>query len=197
MWIYTKTGFISVVQHRDKPGQMLVRARNPAHLRAGFPSRADEVFEDDKADYRWRLEVSRNELASMLMDAVDEIDYSSHVKEVVSGDDGHLYRAMMRTWQAMSDYQEDCRNQPLKARVPAATPDERVAPAALGEALATQTCDIHTSVKLEVDFDDGELFCPACEGEDPDALDERPCLICDGLDHSAADCPNGDGIEDS
>ena len=38
MWIFLKGGFFSIVQHRDKPGILLVRGRNPEHFESVFPN---------------------------------------------------------------------------------------------------------------------------------------------------------------
>jgi hypothetical protein len=37
MWIALTEGWLSIVAHRDKPDHLLVRARNPKHIRRAFP----------------------------------------------------------------------------------------------------------------------------------------------------------------
>ena len=74
MWLMTKSGFFSVVEHRDDQGTVLIRARcredlenlvgvaeNVRRQGAGAASGFydDEILRDDSADYRWRLIVAR------------------------------------------------------------------------------------------------------------------------------------------
>jgi hypothetical protein len=174
MWIITKTGFISVVQSRNDPDNLLVRARNPEHLAAGFPNFVEEIFEDKDADYRWRLEVPREIVADMLADAVDELDYDSHVKEEVSGADKDLYHAMLRMWNAHYDYQTDV----VKRQVAASTQLRGVAHAGYEKTIGLPASDDEQvcpdceadNVESFLEFDSmtGEWFCPACELEDID-----------------------------
>ena len=58
MWVFTKTGFISIVQHRKQVDLMIVRARCAAHLQSLFPG--TEVLETKNADYRFRAFVHRD-----------------------------------------------------------------------------------------------------------------------------------------
>ena len=45
MWLFTSTGMLSVVAHREQKKDLLVRARNPSHILEMFPNVAiDEKF---------------------------------------------------------------------------------------------------------------------------------------------------------
>lgn len=107
MWIFTKDGFISVVQHNSIEDAMLVRARVEGDLAAMFPSLADNIETDDRADYKYRLVVDRDMLKDYLDDAVDDLDYESHAKEAMTngGRDSHRYEALLDVWQAMYSLQ--------------------------------------------------------------------------------------------
>lgn len=60
MWLITTQGFYSVVAHRNRPDILLVRARAHADIEALRDQILDlEPYEDPRADYRWRTEVSR------------------------------------------------------------------------------------------------------------------------------------------
>ena len=75
MWVFTKTGFVSIVEHRDDPGRLLVRARTARHLRKLFPNHAVEKTPD--ADYPARVYVSRDELLQWLLKQGQGIDYTN------------------------------------------------------------------------------------------------------------------------
>lgn len=57
MWIFTSTGMLSVVAHRELANDLLVRARSPVHIREMFPDAA--VDETPNADYPFRTVISR------------------------------------------------------------------------------------------------------------------------------------------
>lgn len=114
MWIATKTGFISIVQHRESPDGvdlMLARARRHEDLAQSFPDRVDSIVEDPLADYRWRMNITRADFAAYLVASLEAVDYDSHVKEVLStrpdgSRDGERYTAYLDVWQALYKLQE-------------------------------------------------------------------------------------------
>lgn len=101
MWIFSTKGFISVVKHRNKADTFLVRGRNEAHIRE-VCDRADVTF-TAKADYPYRIEVSKVELARILFRLADKLNYTnfkSAVKEEV------YYWFLNHIWSIMIDYEE-------------------------------------------------------------------------------------------
>ena len=66
MWLFTKNSFISVVQHRERPYDVLVRARAKKHLERLFPHKVNEIYADSSADYTYRLLISKKELAEVV-----------------------------------------------------------------------------------------------------------------------------------
>jgi len=75
MWIFTPTGFLSVVEHRDDSRCLIVRARAQEDLKgiAGFA--VQEIIEMPEADYRYRVEMARATFAAFMRFQVAEIDY--------------------------------------------------------------------------------------------------------------------------
>ncbi|MCL2101982.1 MAG: hypothetical protein FWH22_09760 [Fibromonadales bacterium] len=70
MWLFTKNSFISIVQHREQPDNLCVRARNRKHLARLFPAMTDSIQETPDADYRFRLVVSKTEMAQVISDYI-------------------------------------------------------------------------------------------------------------------------------
>jgi hypothetical protein len=107
MWVFTKHGFLSAVQHDQDRARMRVRARRREHLDNAFPDYdiLDMQEAEGQHDYRWHLDISRGEWIDYLADAAMDVDYTSHVKEAISGDDAEMYRAMMKVWSAMYELQ--------------------------------------------------------------------------------------------
>ena len=76
MWVFTTAGFYSVVAHRTRPGYVLVRARTRVDLEALNAWIPDlEVFEDQAADYRWRVEATTANWQNALASLGGTIDY--------------------------------------------------------------------------------------------------------------------------
>lgn len=73
MWIASKNGFISIVQHRDYPDQVLFRARVRKDLESLFPK--EEIISTPAADYGYRVFVSKQSAVEIISRQVQEIDY--------------------------------------------------------------------------------------------------------------------------
>lgn len=108
MWVFTKDGFLSAVQHDDDRSRMRIRARKREHLDNAFPDYEilDMREDDDQHDYRWHLDIARGEWVDYLMDAAMDIDYTSHVKEAIAKNDQEFYRVLLRVWSVMHELQE-------------------------------------------------------------------------------------------
>jgi hypothetical protein len=107
MWIISKTGFVSVVQHQQDPSLMRARARRRDHLVNTFGLGDEEVIDlgPGANDYRWHADVTREHVKLALASAVNDVDYDSHVKEAVTGGDEVFYTAMIKSWGALRKLQ--------------------------------------------------------------------------------------------
>ena len=94
MWLITTRGFYSVVEHRDDPDLLLVRARTREDLEALRDVLPDlDVFSDPSADYRWRALVPRGAWQRAVAQLVAEIDYGNF-KSGVAQRAGHERAAL-------------------------------------------------------------------------------------------------------
>lgn len=105
MWICTKDGFVSVVQHKDDPDVLMVRGRRKEHvtqvLKACGVTAAYQV-KDRPADYAWRGVVTRfafNEWLVSQSNAITYLNFKNEVKKTQG--DTVYYRALMRVWAIM------------------------------------------------------------------------------------------------
>jgi hypothetical protein len=73
MWLFTTKSFLSIVEHRDRPDVLMVRARIRGDIERYFPNA--KVIRDDKADYLFRAILPKHKVAAKLFDVVAEIDY--------------------------------------------------------------------------------------------------------------------------
>lgn len=120
MWIQTRHGFFSIVEHREDVNTVLIRARDRDDLvnlcgvaadwkrkengprPAGFE--ADRIIRDDAADYLWRLIVPRGawrEVSDWLMLDIDYDNFKNAVKEK-NPSRATLY---MRIWTTLYEIQ--------------------------------------------------------------------------------------------
>lgn len=125
MWLFTSTGFVSVVAYdpakdktpnssfkkiaKSKDSHLLVRARvkeDLNQLKSVVPNLVVET--DEGADYSFRAVVSRKKYKEFIAKSVDTITYDSHFKEAAdaasTGASGR-HAAMMSVWSAMAKLQ--------------------------------------------------------------------------------------------
>ena len=79
MWVFTKYGFISVVQHNSLPDSFQVKSRVIDPLEILWPEYEIEVI--DWADYRFRITMLKSEAIPVLLDQISSVKYTSFKDE--------------------------------------------------------------------------------------------------------------------
>ncbi len=100
MWLFTSTGFLSIVQDGDDPDRLIVRSRFPGHIRNLFPKAA--VKRTPGRDYRYRASVPRSEVAAMAARQVEAIGYGNFKDSI--GESGY-HRACTDVWNTLYKHQ--------------------------------------------------------------------------------------------
>lgn len=78
MWLISKNSFVSVVKHRTLANTLLVRARREKDLIKLFPALSDQIQVDERADYKYRLNVAQEDVAARVADLIlNEINYDN------------------------------------------------------------------------------------------------------------------------
>ena len=105
MWVFCKYGFFSAVQHKDKPGTLLVRARFKGDLERLVESMTEDehklcssVVETPIADYLFRMEIPKDVFAKVMERITSEIDYENFKDSVHEGNGSQRDYAYMRCW---------------------------------------------------------------------------------------------------
>lgn len=75
MWVFLSKAFISLEEHREKPGVILVKARWKGDIERVFPGA--KVSVTPKWDYRYRAEVPRRMAANAMAEEVMRIFYDN------------------------------------------------------------------------------------------------------------------------
>jgi len=108
MWIFTTSGFLSVVAHHDRPGNLLVRARVLDDLTAFCAATsAPAPVQTPSRDYRWRTVVPAADFAAYLAAQAEAIDYGNFKNAVAQrqgSDRAHRYHDV---WDTMHELQLD------------------------------------------------------------------------------------------
>src|SRR4051812_24683091 len=93
MWCCLNDSFISVVQSRDDPNSLLVRARRKKHLTRHFPGH--KIISTPTADYPYRVLVSRETFATVMVKAIAGITYDNFKNSVKDAD---LHSFYLSVW---------------------------------------------------------------------------------------------------
>jgi len=85
MWIFLNTAMISVVQNESNPDLLHVRARIRGDLQQLFPRAKVTETHGVGRDYRFRCDITRGELAVVLVNEVNYIDYTNFKSSIPAG----------------------------------------------------------------------------------------------------------------
>ncbi|HEX7088663.1 MAG TPA: hypothetical protein VF192_00910, partial [Longimicrobiales bacterium] len=112
MWLVTTQGFYSAVAHWKKPDIILVRARVRADLNRLERQLPDanikrRVYRDKRADYPYRIELTREEWATALMDLAVKIDYGNFKSAVGRRQGWNREKVYHRVWDVLVDLEPD------------------------------------------------------------------------------------------
>lgn len=98
MWLFTQHGMVSVVQHRDDPTLLLVRAREPEVLKELCPDK--RIIKTPIADYRYRVMIDRDGFWDVMIGQINAIDYTNFKSHLVGTVSPNTYRAYEEVYYA-------------------------------------------------------------------------------------------------
>lgn len=100
MWITTNKGFFSVVEASES--SVMIRARREGELKQAFPDQ--KIIETPRADYRYRVIVSKAFAAKWIAGELLAIDYDNF-KDSIPEKDKALKNACASVWTVMGRLQ--------------------------------------------------------------------------------------------
>lgn len=103
MWIVTSGGFVSIVEHRDDAGQLIVRGRfaGDAARFLGVPLATEKETPD--ADYRFRIVAKREAVEKAVVRAVRGVRYPNFKDSIR---EAWRRSIAMRVWSIFHDEQQ-------------------------------------------------------------------------------------------
>ena len=103
MWVFTETGFVSAVMHRDDENVIVVRARETESL-DGIAALADsKIVSTPNRDYPWRVHVSRATFQQWLASSADDLRYTNYKNRIHETRGDEFYSALSKVWSVMHD----------------------------------------------------------------------------------------------
>ena len=99
MWLFTKHGFFSAVQHREFKDVIHLRARFKGDLERLAEAYGLEVhgqIETPDADYRFRVDVSRETFEKIVLGEARDIDYTNFKAAATGSEEWH--NTLMDVW---------------------------------------------------------------------------------------------------
>jgi hypothetical protein len=107
MWVFTESGFVSVIRHHSEAGKLVVRARDHQSLEGLANAIGLDIEPTPGSDYPYRAVAYDNAFATWLSKQVMRIDYTNYKDrmEVARGND--FAGALLGVWSAMRQVEDD------------------------------------------------------------------------------------------
>jgi Txe/YoeB family toxin of Txe-Axe toxin-antitoxin module len=103
MWVCLNNAFVSIVANRNRPGDLMIRARRKGDIEKFMGENFVRVIETPLADYRFRASVEADLVSKVMADMVYTIDYDNFKDSVKDKD---LHDAYSGFWSIMYRLQD-------------------------------------------------------------------------------------------
>lgn len=106
MWLFTRNGFLSVIQDPNESHHLFIRARVRGDLErlVAELDKPVDIVERPGRDYLWAVTVHRADFIKVMVDQLMELDYTN-VKDAIDLGEKARHDAMLRVWTTMSSLQ--------------------------------------------------------------------------------------------
>ena len=106
MWVFTESGFVSVIRHHSEAGKLVVRARDLQSLKGLANAIGLDIVPTPGSDYPYRTVADDSAFAAWLSKQVMRIDYANY-KDHMESTRGHDFTdALHRVWTAMQQVED-------------------------------------------------------------------------------------------
>jgi hypothetical protein len=106
MWIFTQDGFVSAVRHTEKPGYLMIRARDAKSLHTLAAMADVTVVKTPTADYPYRVTVDDATYKQWLSVSVDDLDYANFKSQVAISRGYNFAHTLTGVWSIMHDVED-------------------------------------------------------------------------------------------
>ena len=103
MWVFTQSGFVSAVRHRDDRSKLIVRARDTKSLDTLAGLASVEIAHTPNADYPYRVIVSDAQFKLWNSMNVDGLNYLNFKSQIAITRGERYHEALNEVWTIMHD----------------------------------------------------------------------------------------------
>ena len=107
MWIFTDTGFISIVRKPEHPGVLTVRARDRKSLELLATKAGVEIKRSPNGDYPYRVFVGDGPFLEWFLDRGSDLQYSNFKNQVAKTRGYEFAHALGDVWVAMLQVEDE------------------------------------------------------------------------------------------
>ena len=104
MWIFNMDGFFSVVEHRDHPSMVLVRARYQKDLETVAKKVGARMWPTPDQDYPYRLFCSKKQWVKYIAHSAAKIDYDNFKNAALKNADDRRSAQYHEVWATMAGW---------------------------------------------------------------------------------------------
>ena len=104
MWLFTNTGFVSVVSNGE---DLMVRARDKESLGPIAESAKTEIISTPQNDYPYRVIVTHEFFAKWVAHMASNITYMNFKSEVAATRGYEFAHPLMKVWSAMHEVEDE------------------------------------------------------------------------------------------
>ena len=101
MWVFTETGFVSAVVHRNEPDVLIVRSRDRTSLASLATIAGTDIITGAGTDYPHRITCTRDQFTRWVTDAIQTMEYGNFKSRVVRTRGHDFADPLMDVWSAM------------------------------------------------------------------------------------------------
>ena len=106
MWVFTESGFVSVIRHHSEAGKLVIRARDYQSLEGLANAIGLDIEPTPGSDYPYRAVADDNAFATWLSKQVMRIDYTNY-KDRMEVARGHDFAgALLGVWSTMRQVED-------------------------------------------------------------------------------------------
>jgi hypothetical protein len=115
LWIFTTRGFFSIVEHKNDPNRVVIRARvrkdidNIKMLFEELGLKASDILESLDSDYRYRIFANRIDWVSVMTQIIADVGYTNFKNAVYETGSlaikGKRHEAYLDIWAIMHELQ--------------------------------------------------------------------------------------------
>lgn len=101
MWLFSETGFVSAVAHRDDKNKFIVRGRDKQSLEPLAKFARTKIIEGGGTDYPFRVFVSKKKFTEWTLKQIENLEYTNYKSRMYTTRGPEFCDALHDVWSDM------------------------------------------------------------------------------------------------